>query len=653
MSKQSYFCIHGHFYQPPRENPWIEEIECQDSALPFHDWNERIHHECYLPNSRARALDTKGRIVDIVNNFERISFNIGPTLMSWLDDKHLETYKSIIRADQVSRKIYSGHGNALAQVYNHMIMPLANGRDKRTQVRWGITEFKYRFNREPEGMWLPETACNDETLEILIEKGIVFTILCPHQAEAVRKFDGQWVNVSSGSIDLRQPYRYFSKNNPQKFIAIFFYDGPISKDLGFGDLLFDAKLFMNRLEEAVIGDSDHPQLIHIATDGETYGHHKVFGDRALAYLTYVEIPKRGYKIMNYGEFLEKNPPASEVKIKKGEGTSWSCSHGVKRWKEHCGCRGDGPAEWNQHWRKPLRESLNWLRDASSKIYEEYGVQYLKDIWRARDEYINIILNRDVNNIKDFLSHHASRELSQEEIITCLKLLEIERHAMLMFTSCGWFFSEMTGIETLQILQYAARTIQLTLEISDVNLEDDFLKELSHAKSNLKAFSDGRDVYLKLVKPAIASLEHIVSFYAMGSVFEDYYPEKENIDIYCFKLRVVNKRKELFGNSVVGFGRVKILSKITLEERDFVFTVIQMDPYDFRCSVKPFTNAEEVLNFEKDLFGDFCHDNILELFKKIDDCFGEKYFTLKNLMLEDRKKIIMLLTKEQIQKVSQF
>ncbi len=649
-------CIHSHFYQPPRENPWIEEIEPQESAAPFHDWNERIHSECYLPNSRARVLGPDGKIADIVNNFEKMSFNFGPTLMSWLEAKHFDTYLRIIEADHESRKRHHGHGNAIAQVYNHMIMPLANRRDKVTQVRWGVAEFRHRFSREPEAIWLPETACNEATLEVLVEEKIKFIILEPHQAQAFRPFGGEWLDATPGRIDPRRPYRCFLKSNPEKFIDIFFYDGPISKAAGFENLLFDAKIFMSRIDGAVVDYGNKPQLIHIATDGETYGHHKAFGDRAAAYLTHVEAPARGYRIVNYGEFLEEYPPEFEARLHEGEnneGTAWSCAHGVRRWKDHCGCRGGGPAEWNQNWRKPLRDSLDWLRDELAKVYEDRISAYLKNPWDARDDYIKVVLDRREPSIQSFFDCHRKHDLTSAEMTLCLKLLEMQRHAMLMYTSCGWFFTELSGIETVQILQYAARAIQLVREVTGASYEEEFLQRLEKAKSNVETYRDGRGVYEKLVKSSVATLEHIVSYYAMGSIFEDYYPQRESLDIYCFNLQVMYQRKESFGGLTLNFGRVKIISKITLEEKDIIFLALQTGLYDFRCSVKPFESGDDFEALEQATFEDLYNSHIVEVFKKIDMRFGERYFTLKELVLEDRMNIISRLTRRQIDSISKF
>ncbi|HXV28341.1 MAG TPA: DUF3536 domain-containing protein [bacterium] len=658
MSKNSYMCIHGHFYQPPRENPWIEDVELQESAAPFHDWNERIHHECYFPNTLARVLDDRGHIFDIVNNFESISFNFGATLLSWMKDKNPATYEAIIAADKSSVEKHNGHGNAIAQVYNHIIMPLANRRDKITQVKWGIQDFKYRFGRDPESVWLAETACNEETLEVLIEEGVRYIILSPYQAEAVRPLtDGNWTDVSSGQIDPKVPYRCFLQSDRSKSIDIFFYDGPISRSIGFGDLAFDANRFMDAIDLANHENHHAHSLIQAAVDGETFGHHKPFADRTLAYIMHMEAPKRGFRIVNYGEYLDMNPPQHEVRIKEGEnreGTSWSCAHGVRRWKDHCGCRGGGPGEWNQHWRKPLREALDWLRDELFIQFVTLGGDYFKHVWEARNNYIQVMLDRSPENVTAFFNRHAKRPLNRDEISLCLKLLEIQRNAMLMYTSCGWFFTEISGIETVQILQYAGRAIQLAQEAGasansslHYDLEKEFMRRLAHAKSNLHYFKDGRGVYEKLVKPSYASFAEILSRFAIDSIFEEY---PELFKIHCFQLHVLHQRKESFGDLTLNFGRVKIRSFITLEEMDYIYVAAQFGTYDFRCSVKPFTDAVEFEMIERGFFDDLHSVHLVELIRKIDASFGEKYFSLKELFLEERVKIISRLTKEAIKKI---
>lgn len=648
-----YLCVHGHFYQPPRENAWLEEIEEQRSASPWHDWNERIHDECYLPNTRARVLDGQGKILDVMNNFEKISFNFGPTLMSWLETKHPRTYQLILEADQQSQKVL-GHGNAMAQAYSHIIMPLANRRDKATQVKWGIEDFRHRFKRDPESMWLPETAVNDECLDVLIEQGMKFVILEPQQAQAIKPIEGgNWQDVSQGQIDPKRPYRYFSKIHPGKFIEVFFYDGPISKAIGFEDVLTDAKRLMGRMEMAKVNSLD-PQLIHVATDGETYGHHKVFGDRVLAYLLKVEAPSKGFQITNYASYLEKYPPTFAVSLKPGEeglGTSWSCPHGVKRWKDHCGCRGEGPAEWTQHWRRPLRESLDWLRDELARIYEEHGAKYLKDVWQARNEYIQVVLNRSEENVRSFIEKHGVRSFNQAERVNCLKLLEMQRHALLMYTSCGWFFTELSGIETVQVIQYAARAIELAQEAAHSQLEEEFLKRLSQAKSNVPEFKDGRGVYEKLIRSSIISIQSIASLFAVGSTLEHFYSPEEPFKIYHYLIEPLHLRRESFGDMTLNFGRVKVTSEITSEEQDLIFIAVQFGLRDFRSSFKPFHDTSELEAMEKEFFEWLHTSNIVELLRKIDQHFGEKYYALKDLPFRERKEILSILTKEAVEKIA--
>ena len=353
-----YLCIHGHFYQPPRENPWLGEVEYQPSASPFHDWNERITRECYGPNTRARVHRADGLILKLANNFAHMSFNFGPTLLSWMQRHKPDVYDAVLRADSESQKKFSGHGAALAQVYNHLIMPLANSRDKRTQIYWGIQDFEHRFARKPEGMWLAETAVDLETLDIMAEYEIKFTILAPHQAFRIREIGaGKWQDVTGQKVDPKQPY--LCRLPSGRTIVIFFYDGPISHEVSFGDLLDNGKMFADRLLSA-FADTAEPQLVHIATDGETFGHHHQFGEMALAYCLHYIASNDHAKITIYGEYLDRFPPTSEVEI--FENTSWSCVHGVARWRDDCGCSTGKHSCWTQAWRAHLREAMDWLRD---------------------------------------------------------------------------------------------------------------------------------------------------------------------------------------------------------------------------------------------------------------------------------------------------
>ena len=397
---ETFLTIHGHFYQPPRENPWLEAIEVQDSAAPYHDWNERIAKECYSPNSASRIVDNRNRIIDIVNNYQYMSFNFGPTLLSWMEQFAPLTYERIIKADIESVQEHNGHGNAIAQVYNHIIMPLANEQDKQTQVKWGIRDFEYRFGRKPEGMWLAETAADDATLRVLVENGIKFTILSPYQADKFREEGAkEWIDVSWGNIDPARAYRYYIESDPKKYIDLFFYDGAISRSVAFDNLLVDGNKFNKRLMEGVSDCRNFPQLVHIATDGESYGHHTKFGDMALSFVLKIKAKDSGFTITNYAEFLEKFPPKCEVKIKQP--SSWSCSHGVGRWKEDCGCSTGGKPGWNQKWRKPLRDALDYLRDEMIRIFEDNAPRYFDNIWEVRNKYVDVVLNRRENNILRF------------------------------------------------------------------------------------------------------------------------------------------------------------------------------------------------------------------------------------------------------------
>jgi len=492
-----FLCIHGHFYQPPRENPWNNEIEQQPSAAPFHDWNERILQECYKPNTEAVIVDETGKVIRRVNNYEYLNFNFGPTLLSWIEAKHKDTYAKILEADKKSIALHNGHGNAIAQVYNHIILPLANKRDKTTQVKWGVKDFEFRFGRKPEGIWLSETACNNATLEVLIDEGIKYTILDPSQAEKIRKIGtSNWEEVIGGRVNPKLPYRYFSKKQ-FGYIDIFFYDGPLSKNLAFDDVVFDAKRLMDSIDAAKMNNYEEDQLIALAVDGETFGHHKHFTERTISFLLSEYAKTRGYKIVNYGEYLALHEPQFEVMINegnRGEGTSWSCVHGVGRWKKNCGCHTGGYEGWNQRWRRHLRNALNLLDSKLAVLYEIEGQKYFKNVWDARNDYIDVILT---NDSKDFFTKHSVKKLKKAEMQTALYLLEMQKFAMFMFTSCGWFFSDISGIESQKVLEYAKRSIEMGEKVLGISLHDEFLDELEKAKSNKPEYKNGKEIFLKL------------------------------------------------------------------------------------------------------------------------------------------------------------
>jgi alpha-amylase/alpha-mannosidase (GH57 family) len=636
---ERFVCIHGHFYQPPRENPWLEAIEIQDSAYPYHDWNERITAECYAPNSYSRILDDTSHIKHIVSNYARMSFNVGPTLLSWLEEHSPTTYAGIIESDRQSMQARSGHGAAMAQAYSHMIMPLADSRDKRTQIIWGIRDFKYRFGRDPEGMWLPETAVDLESLDIMAEFGIRFTVLAPHQAARYRPLEEEkWTELNNGNIDPSRPYRCTLPSG--RSIAIFFYDGPISLAVAFEGLLKSGKNFADRLMKGFSENRNGAQLVHIATDGESYGHHHRYGDMALAYaLDYIETHNLAH-ITNYGEYLENNLPDHEVEIH--ENSSWSCAHGIERWRSDCGCSTGAHPQWNQGWRAPLRSALDWLRDELSALFEKHAMEYFTDPWHARDHYIFLVLDRSDENVQRFLTEHCLTFPGEVQRIRALKLMELQRHAMLMYTSCGWFFDDISGIETVQILQYAGRAIQLARELFGVRLEEEYEYRLAAAHSNIQTQGTGCDIYTSHVKPREVDLSKVAAHYAISSIFEDYGDET---DIYCYKVVTQNYRKEQSGKTGAVTGQLHIRSTITGEHDTLSFGLILLGEHDFNCGVKSSVPLEEYEEMAADVFETFHSGSFAELVRIIDRNFGTSHYTLQSLFTDEQRFILQTIIKE--------
>lgn len=643
-----FLTIHGHFYQPPRENPWLEAIELQDSALPFHDWNERINKECYNPNSISKIVDNRNRILDVVNNYEHMSFNFGPTLLSWMEHFAPLTYERIIKADIESVSEHSGHGNAMAQIYNHIIMPLANENDKQTQIKWGIRDFEYRFGRKPEGMWLAETAVDDETLKFLEENGIKFTVLSPYQALKFRQEgDKDWQDVSWGNIDPARSYRYYIKSAPGKFIDLFFYDGAISRSVAFDELLKDGNKFIKRLKEGISDCRDYPQLINIATDGESYGHHTKFGDMALSYVLKIRAKDEGFKITNYAEYLDKYRSNCEVDIKQA--SSWSCFHGVGRWKEDCGCSTGGHPGWNQKWRKPLRNALDYLRDELIVVFENEGQKYFDNVWNVRNKYINVILDRNEMNVKKFQQENFKPDLTDDDKVHAMELLEIQRQAMLMYTSCGWFFSEISGIETVQIMKYAARAMQLAARFTSKNLEEKFLEILSQAKSNIPEFGTGKDIFERFVKPSIITVKQIATLWALSSLYQDFEDEE---NVYCYTITRKAYKKVQKNSSTFIVGHIEIQSKITLQKSNVMFALMQYAGGDFHCTIKEYSDDAEFNRIKNDLIKIYTMNTLTEIIRALDEYFGKEYFTLKDIFIEERRKILQILLKGKLKKFSQ-
>jgi hypothetical protein len=630
-----YICIHGHFYQPPRENPWLEAIEPQDEAAPYHDWNERINAECYAPNTASRILDDRDRIVDIVNNYGRISFDFGPTLLSWLEDKAPEVYRAVLDADRESRERFGGHGSAMAQAYNHVILPLASREDKEIQVAWGIRDFEHRFGRKPEGMWLPETAVDVETLEALAARDVRFTVLAPSQAARVRAVgERDWKDVSGARVDPTIPY--LQRLPSGRSIALFFYDGPASRAVAFERLLHRGENLARKLA-SIAHEDGRTRLAHIATDGETYGHHHPHGDMALAFaLRAVETQALG-TLTNYGDFLERSPPEHEVEIL--ERTSWSCAHGVERWRSNCGCRTGGSPGWNQEWRAPLRESLDWLELRLAPHLRRAEAAIFAQPAHAVLDYVELILDRSVDNVERFLGARARSPLTSEERVRALKLLELERQLQLMYTSCGWFFNDVSGIETVQVLRYSGRAVQLARDLFPAEtepIEREFLELLGRAKSNRPEMGSAREIYERNVKPNQATFESLAAHYAISGLFEPY-PEKARL--YCYDVERADSLSRHAGKMRLLSGTARITSRITGASESLVYAVLHLGGHSVTAGVKRHLDDVSGRELGRALQEPFEKGDPQTVLRLIDREFGPQTYDLRSLFGDEQRRVL--------------
>jgi alpha-amylase/alpha-mannosidase (GH57 family) len=629
MTLPRFIAIHGHFYQPPRENPWLEAVEIQDGAAPFHDWNARITSECYAPNTAARRVDESNRIFNIVNNLEKISFNVGPTLFAWLERQAPQVYAKILEADRLSVGERGGHGNAIAQVYNHMIMPLGTARDKVTQVRWGLADFRARYGREPEGLWLPETAVDDETLTILADEGLRFTILAPHQAWRVRPIGSdRWEEVGD-RIDPSRPYLWRGPDGRE--LALFFYDGPISRAIAFENLLERSETLVARLHGGFSDSRDWPELVHCATDGESYGHHSHFGEMALA-AAVQQIEADGVAALtNYGAFLAEHRPEHEATIH--ERTSWSCIHGVERWRADCGCRVS--QETHQRWRAPLRDALDWLRDHVDRFYEARGAALLKAPWAARDDYIEVVLDRSPAALADFLARHQRDPLDPDSVVEARRLLEMQRNRMLMYTSCGWFFDELSALEPVQILRYAAMALQLLRDLGGKDLEAEFERQLAAAPTNARDFTDGGDVYRRLVRPAVVDLRRVAAHYAITGLFED---RPEDASVYAYRVERLDEARDSYAQTAVRIAHVRIASEATGETTESMYAILHFGGHDFSCGVRDW-DAQVYADMKTDLLARYARYSMADMVRGMDQWFPGEPFSLPHLFLEERRRVL--------------
>jgi alpha-amylase/alpha-mannosidase (GH57 family) len=657
-----YVCIHGHFYQPPRENPWLETVETQDTAAPYHDWNERICAECYSPNGAARIVNNANFIIRIFNNYARISFDFGPTLLSWLKENAPRTYRMILDGESRSRRCFHGHSSAMAQVYNHVIMPLASRRDRLTQIRWGIADYEYHYGAKPEGMWLSETAADTETLELLALCGIKFTVLAPHQCRRIRHIAEQsehWTDTSNASVDTTRPYLVRFESGAS--LAVFFYDGPISRAIAFEGLLNSGEDFVARLK-AGFKDNPQPQLVHVATDGESYGHHHKHGEMALAYALSLLAKDKTVHLTNYGCFLEQFPPEYECEIL--ENSSWSCGHGIERWRSNCGCNGGRPG-FNQRWRAPLRQALDELRDAIAPLTEEEGARFFKDVWAARDAYIQVILNRGADALERFFREQQNHPLTPDERVRAVDLMEMQRHAQLMYTSCGWFFDDISGIETVQIIAYAARVLQLArILFADkaAALEPAFLARLAKASSNVESAGNGAQIYKASIASMQLGLEQVAAHYAISGIFSSY---AEETDLFCYHVRRISYEVYTSGRGRLALGRARIASAITGRSESFSFAVLHFGDQNITAAVKPYreppdqsppdqsvpaagpapaavSDAAEFEAFAAEAAASVQRADFPGVIRLLDRTYGRAEYSLTSLFSDEQRRIVQLI-----------
>ncbi len=620
-----FVCVHGHFYQPPRENPWLDVIDTQPSAAPYHDWNARITAECYAPNTAARILDDHGRIQHIINNYARMSFNVGPTLMRWLAHHDPVTYAGIVAADKEGQTRFGGHGPAIAQVYGHLIMPLATPRDRRTQVAWGVTDFRHHYGRDPEGMWLAEAAVCTDTLEALAEYGIRFTVLAPHQAAGVRPLSGgDWVATSTTPIDTTMPY--LVKLPSGRSIAVFFYNGVVSQTIAFQGLLNSGVALAEGLLSGLSPVSSRPQLSHVATDGETYGHHHQHGEMALAYALH-HIERAGLaRTTVYGEFLSLHPPTHEVSIV--ELSSWSCAHGVERWRSDCGCHTGGDLGWNQAWRAPLRAALDWVRIQIEAQWEKSAAVMFHQPWQARDAYVDVINDPSETTITHFMETHARTT----QRYPALALLELQRQLMQSYTSCAWFFNDITGIETVQVLRYAARTLQLAHQTMGLSIEEGFHELLEQVMGNTGVTA--ATLYAEQAKSLSLTLADICAHDALTGIFIDSPPAHE---IYLHQIMRLSRQTWSFGQTRVVVGTSDVSALLTGEKTCFVYGVVLTGEQVLAGGVSPEIHRYERLRTQVELAVQ--HDNRDQLLGVMHAELGRFDYSLRSIFRDEQRTIM--------------
>src|ERR1043166_2329896 len=624
--------VHGHFYQPPRENPWTELVDPEPGARPFNDWNERVHAECYRPNAHARISDQYGRVERIVNNYANLSFNFGPTLLAWLERRFPQTYARVLEADHASASRLRGHGNAIAQGFHHAPLPLCNERDRRTQIRWGVADFRLRFRREPESLWLPETACDEATLDALIEEGLKYVVLSPSQAGGVRPLGSpaDWDDVSGGGVDTTVPYSYQNSDARGRSLAVFFYDGGIARAVAFESLVASSQALVAACARAA--ERGGAQLVNVATDGESYGHHFRFGDRSIAYALEEEAARRGLRVTNYGEFLEENGPAFEVRLRpdpEGRGSAWSCPHGLGRWTRDCGCHASAPEGWNQRWRAPLRAALDFLRDRTAQQFEEAGGDLFTDPWAARDAYVGLLVDRSASR-EEFFRSHAARMLSRDEEVRALTLLEAQRMSLALYATCGWFFNDISGIETLQTLRHAARAVELMTEAGLEPPLGGFVERLAEAQSNLPDKGNGADIFLRAAGQSRVTPRRVAAHLAISDLIEGNGRTNESESAgYPHRRGAFQKRRH--GRVTLETGRLALEELFTGRRHEFALAAMHFGEIDYYCALRPFAGPEAFRESEANLWSHFRTASLPLLLRVAQEQVGPEEFGLEALL----------------------
>ena len=533
--------LHGHFYQPPRENPFTGVIPKQPSASPYEDWNERIYHDCYNANVHSRYLSAERRVISITNNFSYISYNFGPTLLSWIRDEHPEVEELLKEADRKSLERL-GHGNAMAQSFNHTILPLDKPCDAKLQIEWGARDFENRFGRKAEGMWLPEAGVNPDVIAMLADEGIKFIVLSPWQCRAVEDDDGVLTSLDGKPAPYWEPFILTGAGG--KTISAFFYHPGLAEGISFGHMLQSADNLYQTLKS--IRNSEQKPLIHTATDGEIYGHHEPYGDMALAALIRKVTERDDFIFDNYASYLEKHPASKHAELHKGEdgrGTSWSCSHGVSRWYKDCGCTTGGEPGWNQAWRTPLRNGLRNLADKLDSIFQAE----LEKIFHSKVNAAEILSKAadcitGAVSMRTFIEKlHSEYSFDSSYDVELASLISGMKNKHFSFTSCGFFFSDISGIEPRQNIKYALYAIKMFQPYYQGDLLYPFLADLRAAKSNIKAQGDGMNIAQEESKGLPGEAEAALCFF-LNRIFA---PENLRISRYG---RFILSHDQVEGNS---------------------------------------------------------------------------------------------------------